>query len=143
MLLAWFGYLHSVFGTWLSTGTEGNLAAPLTGWWDTFAQARDLAAGSFDQSQIGTVSPPLLLATAVVCLAAAARALPLRTPVDGVALGLVAVLACLGPTTLLYPHELVRNPAVTLLVAMGVLLLRPARVQPARASDSGSTDALV
>ena len=132
-LLAWVVYLHATFGEWPSTGTAGNVAAPLVGWWDTFGQARGLATGSFDQSQIGTVVIPVLVATAVVCLLAAARALRLQEPIDGVVLGLVAVLACLGPTTLLYPHEMVRNPAVTVLVAVAALLLprRPAAPVPA------------
>lgn len=132
-LLGWVIYLHATFGQWPSTGTSGNVAAPLVGWWDTFRQARGLASGSFEQSQIGTVVIPVLVATAVLCLVAAVRALRLQEPIDGVVLGLVAVLACLGPTTLLYPHEMVRNPAVTLLIAVGALLLprRPSVPVPA------------
>jgi len=132
-LAAWVVYLHATFGQWPSTGTAGNVAAPLMGWRDTFRQARGLAVGSFDQSQIGTVVTPVLVATALVCVAAAVRALRLRAPIDGITLGLVAVLACLGPTTLLYPHEMVRNPAVTLLVAVGALLLPRPRPVPSSA----------
>jgi hypothetical protein len=67
----------------------------------------------------------VLIGLAVVLLAAAASAVRMRTPLDGVLLGLVVVMSTLNYLTLAYPHELVRNPSVALLVALSVLLIRP------------------
>ena len=125
VLADWYVYVHGQLGRWPSEYQPGNLGAPFVGWYQAFAHARQLAAGTFAQSEIGTTAIPLLVAVAVVLVAAFVKALRLRTPLDGIVLGLVAVTACMGWLTLVYPHELVRNPAVTLLVALGVLLVGP------------------
>jgi prepilin signal peptidase PulO-like enzyme (type II secretory pathway) len=98
---------------------------PVHGWLDTFSFAHLLTSGSYDQSEMGAIVGPVLIGVAVVLLAAAVAALRVRTPLDGVLLGLVLVMSTLDYQTLAYPHELVRNPSVALLVALAVLLTRP------------------
>jgi hypothetical protein len=124
-LAAWYLWVHTRLGVWPSSYEDGNIGAPFVGWIETFRRATDLAAGDFWQSQIGTTSTPLLIATAVVLVAAFVRSLRLRTPLDAIVLGLVAITACMGYLTLLLPHELVRNPSITLLLAISALLVRP------------------
>lgn len=124
-LLGWESIVHARLGSWPGTGTPGNVAAPVTGWWHTFSFAHLLSNGSYDQSEMGAIVGPVLIGLAVVLLAAAASAVRMRTPLDGVLLGLVVVMSTLNYLTLAYPHELVRNPSVALLVALSVLLIRP------------------
>src|SRR6478609_1872273 len=122
MLAGWYLYVRAQLGQFPSNYEDGNFGLPFVGWVDTFSKAKALADGGFDQSQIGTTATPLLVALAVVLIAAAVRASRMRTPMDPVLLGMVAITACMGWRTLLYPHELVRNPAIVLLVALAVLL---------------------
>jgi len=124
-LLGWQAIVHARLGSWPGTGAPGNVARPLAGWWHTFSFAHLLSSGSYDQSEMGAIVGPVLIALAVVLLAAAGFALRLRTPLDGVLLGLVVVMSTLNYLTLAYPHELIRNPSVALLVALSVLLIRP------------------
>jgi hypothetical protein len=126
-LLAWESVVRARLGSWPGTGAPGNVAAPLTGWRHTFSFAHLLSGGSYDQSEMGAIVGPVLIAVAVVLLAAAAAGIRMRTPLDGIVLGLVAVMSTLDYLTLAYPHELVRNPSVALLVALSVLLVRPRR----------------
>ena len=135
VLAAWYGYVHAQLGAWPATYEDGNLGAPLVGWAEAFDRATVLASGTFEQSQIGVTATPLLIAIAVILIAAAVKAVRLRTPLDGVVLGMVAIAASMGWRTLLYPHELVRNPAVVLLVAISSLLI----ASPPR--DRGGTTA--
>jgi hypothetical protein len=143
VLALWYVYVRAQLGSWPSTYEDGNLGAPFAGWADTFRRAHDLAGGSFDQSQIGVTATPLLVAVAVLLVAATVKAVRVRTPLEPILLGMVAITACMGWRTLLYPHELVRNPAIALLVAVGVLLSGPwtdvRRGEPERRPDDGET----
>jgi hypothetical protein len=121
LLAAWYGYVHATLHHWPSTGQSGNLGAPLTGWNDTLRYAHRLSSGDFDQSQIGALTAPVLVALATLLLAAAVVAVRMRTVASGPLLGLVAVTACQGWRTLLYPHEIFRTPAVATVLAVAVL----------------------
>lgn len=138
----WYVYVRAQMGQFPSNYEAGNVGPPVVGWLETFRQGAALSAGSFDQSQIGAQSAPALIAIAVVLLAAAVSCLRLRTELDGILLGMVAITACMGWLTLLYPHELLRNPAVALLLATGVLLSRPGH-SPADRSDRASEQEVV
>jgi hypothetical protein len=125
-LLGWQVVVHARLGEWPGSGAPGNVSyRPGHGWLDTFSFAHLLTSGSYDQSEMGAIVGPVLIGVAVVLLAAAVAALRVRTPLDGVLLGLVLVMSTLDYQTLAYPHELVRNPSVELLVALAVLLTRP------------------
>ena len=125
-LAAWQLYVRGQLGVWPDMEQPGNVAIPVQGWLDTFAFAHGFSGGSADQSQIGAIVGPVLIAVAAVVLAASVTALRMRTLLDGVLLGMAVVLASLSYLTLGYPHELVRNPSVVLLLAIAVLLSRPA-----------------
>lgn len=143
-LAAWQVYVRLQLGVWPDMERPGNVAIPVQGWFDTFAFAHTFSGGSADQSQIGAIVAPILIAVAAVLLAASVTALRMRTLLDGVLLGMVVVLASLSYLTLGYPHELVRNPSVVLLLAIAVLLSRPAaaRTPPSRAPAAEPTAAL-
>ncbi len=121
----WYLWVRAQLGVLPSNYQPGNFGAPGAGWREAFRQSAALSAGTFDQSQIGAVTPPVLVAIAVLVLAAGVVALRLRTPLDAILLGWAAITACMGWLTLTYPHELVRTPATVVLLALGALLLRP------------------
>lgn len=125
VLALWYVYVHGRLGVWPATYQPGNVGAPGVGWREAFLHAHELSAGSFDQSQIGAITAPVLVAVAVLVLVASCAALRLRTPLDGALLGLALITSCMGWLTLTYPHELVRNPTIVVLLATGVLLSRP------------------
>ncbi len=127
-LTGWYLYVHAQLGAFPANYQPGNLGAPGTGWLEAFRQSEALSHGSFDQSQIGAITPPVLVAVALVVLLAVIAAVRIRTPLDGILLGMAAITACMGWLTLTYPHELIRTPSTVLLLAIAVLLTRPARV---------------
>lgn len=143
-LAAWYLFVHARLHHWPFDYQPGNLGWPVQGWLQTFTYAYALSTGSFEQSEIGTITIPVLVAIAMILLTATARALWFRSSPLHLPLTLLAVItACQGWRTLLYPHEIVRTPAVVLLLAALVLLTppRPAPGTPS-ADVSGLADAL-
>ncbi len=128
----WYLWVRAQLGALPSNYQPGNFGAPGTGWLEAFRRASALSGGTFDQSQIGAITPPVLVAVAVLVLAASVSALRLRTPLDAVLLGWAVITACMGWLTLTYPHELIRTPATVVLLALGALLLRPRGAAPAQ-----------
>jgi hypothetical protein len=126
-LALWYIYVHAQMGVWPASPGPGNSGLPILGWLDAFSRTYTLANGSFDQSQIGTTATPMLMAMAIVLVIAFVKALPMRTPFDGVVLGMVAFASTLGWKALVYPHEFVRTPSIILLVAVASLFIRPHR----------------
>jgi uncharacterized membrane protein YhaH (DUF805 family) len=134
-LSMWYLYVHARLHEWPSSYQSGNLGTPIAGWQQTMQYAHALSQGTFEQSQIGAVAPPVLAALAVLLLIAAVHASRLRTVADAPYLCLVLITACQGWRTLLYPHEIFRTPAVATLLAVVVLLggeRRPQRPPPRR-----------
>ena len=128
-LAAWLAYVNAQFGSRPAPADPGNVDLPLVGWLEAFRRAVWLQhQGSLDAQQIGSTSPSMLIALGVLFLAALWAARDLRTPLDGVLITLVVLMAVLSWRTLLYPHELYRIPALTVLAAVGVLLLGRPRV---------------
>jgi hypothetical protein len=125
VLTGWYVYVHSQLHQWPWSYQSGNLGRPFVGWKTTFRLAHVLAGGSFDQSEIGSVTTPMLVAVAVIILVAVVAALPVRTVLDAPLLLTAVITSLQGWRTLLYPHELVRTPAVALLLAVAVLTTRP------------------
>jgi hypothetical protein len=125
-LVVWFTYVHLRFGQWPSPLESGNTNIPFRGWLETFQYAQFLqGTGDNSDSQIGTTSPPYLIALAVLLLSAAWASRRVRTPIEGVLLAEVALVCILDWRTLVYPHEIFRIPSLAILAAIGVLLLRP------------------
>lgn len=142
LLLVWLSYVHERFGSWAAGGAPGNVGRPIAGWLETFGLGKQLSTGSFDQSQIGAMTAPVLVALAALLVAAAVVAVRMRSVIAGPFLLLAAVTSCDGWRTLLYPHEMMRIPAVVTLVAALVLLTARSRCQDSVSSSarSGSSD---
>lgn len=136
-LAAWYLYLVFRLRQWPADYQDGNLGWPIHGWLETFTDAHTLMLGDFNQSEIGSTTTPTLVALAVVLVAAATRAAWLHSNVLHLpSVLLVLITSCQGWRTLLYPHELVRTPAVALLVALLVLLTPGPRRSPSTLSTS-------
>jgi hypothetical protein len=133
VLSVWYLYVHSRLHAWPWTYQPGNFGKPFAGWWQTFQLAHVLSGGSFEQSEIGAITPPVLVAVAVIITLAAIKAVRIRSPFDAPLLGMAVITSMQGWRTLLYPHELIRTPAVALLFALAVLFAKPCRsLAPAR-----------
>lgn len=123
-LAGWLAYVHSRFASMPAPMEPGNVDFPLMGWLESFRWAWWLQhAGSLDQQQMGSTAPPMLIALAVLLLAALWAARNLRSPLDGVLIMQVVLMSVMSWRILVFPHELYRIPALSVLVALGVLLL--------------------
>jgi hypothetical protein len=131
-LSAWYLYVHSRLHTWPWSYEPGNLGTPLSGWRESFELAWKEANGNFEQSEIGTLAPPVLVATALIILVGAVVALRLYAVFDVTMIGLALITIMQGWRTLVFPHELFRTLAVAVLLAIIVLLTRR---PPQRAPD--------
>jgi hypothetical protein len=140
-LALWYLYVVARLHRWPFEYEPGNFGWPVQGWLQTFGYAHALTLGDFEQSEIGSVTTPLLLALAGLLLAAAARAAWLHSnPLHLPLVLLVVITSCQGWRTLLYPHEFVRTPAVAVLLALLVLLTpSPAGARPGRVRRTRST----
>jgi hypothetical protein len=125
-LALWYCYVHATLHRWPFDYETGNLGTPIRGWLQTLSYARGMSGGSFDESQLGSLTPQVLVPLAVVLAIACVAATRMRTLVDAPLLLLASITAAQGWRTLLYPHEIFRTPAVVTVLAMFVLLARPA-----------------
>jgi hypothetical protein len=132
----WYVYVHSRLHAWPWTYQSGNFGKPLAGWLQTFHRAHALAVGTFEQAQIAALTPPVLVVVAVALTLATIVALRVRTPFDAPLIGMAIITSMQGWRTLLYPHELIRTPAVALLLAVAVLAARPRRMRRPTAGGS-------
>lgn len=73
-LAVWYLYVASRLHQWPADYQDGNLGWPIHGWLVTFNDAHTLMLGDFNQSEIGSITTPALVALAVLLTAAAARA---------------------------------------------------------------------
>lgn len=128
-LSAWYLYVHSRQGAWPWSYEPGNLGAPLRGWLETFARAHTLSTADVDFSltNIVTAAPAVLIATALIIVVAAVAASRLHTIFDGTLIGLAIITSLQGWLTLLSPREMIRTPAIAVLLSVFVLLTRPQR----------------
>jgi len=143
VLAGWLAYVQTRFEGLPGPADEGNVDLPGVGWFKAFERATWLQhQGTLDAQQIGSTSPAMLVAIAVLLLAALWASRDLRSPLDGVLVALVVLMAVLSWRTLLYPHELYRIPALSVLAALGVLLLGspPHRVRTRSGRATGPGD---
>jgi hypothetical protein len=138
VLSGWYLFVHARLHAWPWTYETGNFGKPFAGWRETFRLAHSLSGSTFAGSEIGGMTPAVLVATAALLIIAAFVALRIRSIFDATLLGMVVITSMQGWRTLLYPRELFRTPAVALLFALAVLLLRPrpAHLQPATSTDA-------
>jgi hypothetical protein len=123
---AWWLYLRVHLGAFpFGQGTE-RLTAPLLGW----AQALSGAAAQswnpgVDTAQLGQAAVPLIIVFGLVILIAAIRAARLESAVDVSLLVLAALYACGAKNAYQYPKDLIREPALVILLVPFVLAVRP------------------
>jgi hypothetical protein len=123
VLGGWYLYVHSRLHEWPWTYEPGNFGAPFSGWRQTFRFASSISTGSFEQAQIGNLTPVVLIAIAIVLTIAVVVAVRIRTIFDAPLVLMAAVTSMQGWRTLLYPHELFRTTAITMLFAAAVLAI--------------------
>jgi hypothetical protein len=123
VLGGWYLYVHSRLQQWPWSYQPGNIGAPFSGWRQTFRYATAISTGSFEQAQIGNLTPVVLVAIAIVLTVAVIVALRIRTIFDAPLILMAAITSTQGWRTLLYPHELFRTTAITMLFAVAVLVI--------------------
>ena len=128
LFVAWYVYLHGIFGKWPFKENQDFLSTPIAGWVDTFRRAARLSRDSFDRNQIGYIAVALLAIVAVALLVGLARAFLLRTWLDVVFAFLALFAVLLGWQQILYPKELTRDLAVQLALLPAVIA-GPARTR--------------
>jgi uncharacterized membrane protein YeaQ/YmgE (transglycosylase-associated protein family) len=129
LLAGWYLYVHARLGSWPFHYKAGNFGAPFVGWLDAFRRSQVLAHGGFNESEIGSVSPTVLMATAVLIVLAVIAARRIATVLDATLIGMAVITSMQGWATLIYPHELFRTPAIAVLLAVAVLFTRPPRLR--------------
>jgi hypothetical protein len=122
---AWWLYLRIHLGAFpFGRGTQ-RLTAPFLGWVRALSAA---AAQSWnpgiDTAQLGQAAVPLILVVALLILVGAIRALRLRTAVDVALVVLAALYACGSTNAFQYPKDLIREPALVILLVPFVLAAR-------------------
>jgi hypothetical protein len=127
LLAGWYIYVHARLHTWPNQLPEGTFGPPFVGWRNAFRISHLLANGDFNQSEIGSVSPAVLVATAAVITVAVIAARRIVTMIDATLIGMAIFTSMQGELTLAYPHEIFRTPAVAVLLAIAVLLTRPGK----------------
>jgi hypothetical protein len=123
---AWWLYLRIHLGAFpFGQGTQ-RLTAPFLGWARALTAASAQSwAPSVDTAQLGQAAIPLILVVGLLILLAGIRALRLVTAVDAALLVLAAVYACGSTNAFQYPKDLIREPALVLLLVPFVLAARP------------------
>jgi prepilin signal peptidase PulO-like enzyme (type II secretory pathway) len=81
-----------------------------------------LQTGSFEQSQIGSITGSILCFYFALSAVALVKALRRRNLLDIFAIGQILLIFCLDWRTLLYPHEMIRVPAVALMLIFFVIV---------------------
>jgi hypothetical protein len=124
--LAWWLYLRVHLGAFpFGQGTQ-RLTAPLLGWERALVDAASQSwSSSVDTAQLGQVAVPLIVVAGMLILIGAIWALRLRTIVDPALLVLVGLYACGAASAFQYPKDLIREPALVLLLIPFVLAARP------------------
>lgn len=119
---AWWLYLRVHLGAFPFGQGKERLTAPLLGWAHALSGA---AAQSWnpgiDTAQLGQAAVPLIIVAALFIVVGAIRALRLRTAVDVSLLVLAALYACGSTSAFQYPKDLIREPALVLLLVPFVL----------------------
>ena len=138
LFAGWYVYLHGRFGEWPFKENQDFLSGPLAGWVDTFRRAARLSRSTFDKSQLGSITVPLLALVAVALVAGVVRSIRLRTWIHVVFLFLALFTVLLGWQQLLFPKELTRDLAVQIALVPAVFAATPVLRGEDR-GDAGST----
>jgi hypothetical protein len=121
-LALWYLYVHSRLGVLPTHYESGNITWPFAGWIRTLSLGSTLQTGSFEQSQIGSITGSILCFYFALSAVALVKALRRRNLLDIFAIGQILLIFCLDWRTLLYPHEMIRVPAVALMLIFFVIV---------------------
>jgi hypothetical protein len=136
LFLAWYVYLRITFGVWpFQQEAQDFLTFPFAGWIDSMRRAGELARGPFQASQVGNAALALLAVWGFVLVIGFVRARKLSTFMHPVFILMALVIASLNWLGLLFPKDLIRESAMTLLVL-------PLAIAGRRTVPSGSGDEL-
>ena len=117
VFLLWYAYLRHTFGVWpFQQEAKDYFTVPYAGWFDSMRRAASLATGTFNSSQLGNAAIPLLAVFAAALTIGLVRAARLKTFLDPVfALSAILILS-LNWLGVLYPKDLIRESAITMLI---------------------------
>jgi len=121
ILALWYIYVDVRLGSFPNHYESGNFGLPFVGWFHVLGLSAQLQTGSFEQSQIGSLASPILIFYAVVFLATLFKSFQIQNCVGFAAITQICVIFCLDWRTLLYPHEILREPAVSVSLCLFVL----------------------
>jgi hypothetical protein len=117
IFLGWYLYLRSAFGLWpFVQETKDYFAIPFVGWWNSMRSAAALAAGPFYPNQIGNAAIPLLAIIAAALTIGLVRSVRFRSFIQPVFLLMAILILSLNSVGVLYPKDLMRESAVTMLL---------------------------
>ena len=119
VLAFWYIYIYTQLKTLPSHYENGNITVPFIGWIRTMNRSVSLQNGSFTQSQLGSLVTPVLIFYLVLLFYALVKALKSKSTLGFIALTQVLLIFCFDWRTLLYPHEMLREPAV----GLGLIIL--------------------
>ena len=117
LFLAWYSYLRVTFGVWpFQQEAQDFLTFPFVGWIDSMRRAGELARGSFQASQVGNAAIALLAVWGLILIIGLIRARKFESFIHPVFILMALVIASLNWLGLLFPKDLIRESAMTLLV---------------------------
>jgi hypothetical protein len=109
LYLAWLFYCEWVFARLPSSGIN-QVALPLTGWVTTVRDAWSQLA--YGDSQVGSVTAPLLVAFGGVLVIGLVRGVRLRGPTDAAFVTFAVLALCTNWLVLLFPKDFLRTAAL-------------------------------
>lgn len=123
VLAIWYLYVHSVFGQFPNHYGEGVFGLPFLGWIAAFKYSVAWQSGSFDQSQMGTLVIPMLTSYLVIYGVAISKLVKMHNVIGPMALGQIVISFCHGWLNLTFPHEIMRDQAISLFLALMVIII--------------------
>jgi len=117
LFAAWYIYLRSTFGVWpFRQEAQDYLTFPYAGWLDSIRKASEFARGPFFGMQVGSAAVALLAVWGAALTIGLIRARRIRTFVDPAFILMAFTILSLNWLGVLYPKDLIRESALTMLV---------------------------
>ncbi|MBP3089243.1 hypothetical protein EML15_08805 [Corynebacterium sp. sy017] len=113
-LLCWLVYVRSNFDAQQQEYDSGNIGIPFSGFLGIVDYAAQLRAGDALSNQIGSTTTSFSIALIVVIVVGIIVGLWRRDALGWVVASQLVMMSMLGWRTLVYPHEMFRIPAMTL-----------------------------
>lgn len=141
VFLIWYAYLRHTFGVWpFQQEARDYFTVPYAGWFDSMRRAATMAAGTFTTNQLGNAAIPLLAVFAAALTIGIIRAARLKTLLDAVFILSALLILSLNWLGVLYPKDLIRESAITMLILPAAIAGRRATPAVVTASSRGRDD---